>query len=498
MLFLIDIGTSNFKAALADYDGKILRAVSLPLAIHFLGGGRCETDPALWLRAFEEAAAVLAPLSSVQALLISGNGPTVVPVTGVPSPKAGKLALDAAAARLWLDRRAGAEAETVSAAMGAYIDPSFFLPKILSVKVREQALYEKTRCFLAAPEYLVYALTGEARTVFPSRGFDLWYWNDRALEKLGLPGEKLPPFVFPGDEIGTLLPAVRTAFGFTSPVRVFAGGPDFFVSILGTGTVRPGQACDRSGTSEGFNVCTSERITDPRLMSYGHPVKGYWNLSGIISTTGKAVDWCRGIMGTGIDYDSFYALAEKSAPGAGGVVFLPYLAGERAPLWNPKAKGVFVGLSLETGREEIARSVAEGICFALRDVATVMEELEAPVSEIRVSGGTAGRDLLNQLKADIMGKPVLLPGARSCAGPDAGAGISGQFEAELTGLAALGAAALGKYALVSEAAEAMVTVRAEYYPRTGYAEKYAGLFYEFRELYRALKPSFERISVLGY
>ncbi|GHV52815.1 xylulokinase [Spirochaetia bacterium] len=413
-------------------------------------------------------------------MAISGNGPSLVPVIGEPAfdeqgPSEPRLALPAAAALLWLDRRAQAESVRVSAIMGAPVDPGFFLPKILWIKNNDTALYEKTKYFLSCPEYLVYALTGEARTVFPSQGFDRWYWNDAALDKAGLDHAKFPPFISPGETIGNLLPAVVRRFGFSGEVPVIAGGPDFFASILGAGAVHPGEACDRSGTSEGINVCTAERIMDTRLMSYGHPVKPYWNLSGIISTTGKAIVWARELLTINAEpFENFFCLA-ASADRAGVPVFLPYLAGERAPIWDPHARGVFWGLSLSSGRAELARSVAEGICFAIRDVITVMEECGAEVRELRVSGHPGESDFLNQLKADITGRDVLVP-------------VVG--DAELVGLAALGAAARGHYGSAGEAAAAMVKIRRVYHGDEKKAHLYEGLFAEYRGLYRALKQGF--------
>jgi glycerol kinase len=108
-------------------------------------------------------------------------------------------------------------------------------------------------------------------------------------------------------------------------------------------------------------------------MSYGHPVKPYWNLSGIINTTGKAIQWCRDLLGFS-DYEDFFSAAKKSAPGSGGMVFLPYLAGERSPVWDSKVRGLWRGISLNSSQSEAANSVLEGICFAIRDVLSVMEE----------------------------------------------------------------------------------------------------------------------------
>ncbi|GHU97380.1 xylulokinase [Spirochaetia bacterium] len=484
MLLVIDIGTSTFKAALLKYDGRGVNSAEVPLSISSVQGSRHETESARWLRAFEEVLPRLGSLNQVEAVVISGNGPTVVPVTGEPSLAGGKLQLPAAQARLWLDRRAQEEAKTVSALQGGYVDPSFFLPKMLAVRNQEPELYAKTRHFLATPEFLAYALTGQARTVFPSAGFDRWYWNDGVLKQAGLDTEKFPPFVSPGDEIGTLLPAVTARFGFSPQVKVIAGGPDFFVSILGTGTVRPGQGCDRSGTSEGINVCTQNRINDPRLMSYGHPITPYWNCSGIISTSGKAIAWGRDILGIA-DHEAFYALAAAAPPGAGGLLFLPYLAGERAPIWDPNARGVFVGLSLSTRREEIARAIAEGVCFAIRDVITVMEEAGANVGELRVTGGPAESAFLNQLKADISRRPVLLPGL-----PEHQA----KLPAELLGLGVIGAAAMGKYPSFGEAAEAFVGIEKTFTPNPDTASVYEDRFGGYRSLYQCLKPQFERTT----
>jgi xylulokinase len=435
-----------------------------------------ETESGGWLAAFEAAMLRLGKQEGLEALVICGNGPTLVPVTGTPELRESGLSLPSGRARLWLDRRAREESERVSELAGAYVDPSFFVPKALWIKNREAGLYEKTRYFLAAPEYLVYALTGEARTVFPSEGFDRWYWDRDLLEGLGLESAKFPPFAAPGELIGRVGDAVAARFGLPRGLKVFAGGPDFFMSILGTGVTGAEQACGRSGTSEGINLCTRQRISDPRLMSYGHPVKPFWNLSGIISSSGGAVAWARELLGMGEEpYAAFFDLAAGAPPGARGALFLPYLAGERAPHWDLHARGVFQGLSLDTGRAELARAVAEGICFAIRDVISVMEDCGAPVREIRITGGPSASSFLNQLKADVTRRPVLLPAWR---------------DAELLGLAAVGAAALGKYASLKEASSSLVKIEKTFRPRDGDAGMYEERFGMYRELYQALKPQF--------
>jgi xylulokinase len=424
----------------------------------------------------------------VAALAICGNGPSLTPVTGLPSGREGTLDLPAGSARLWLDRRAREEAAEVSSLTDGFVDPSFFLPKALFIKNREPELYGRTKFFLSCPGYLSYALTGIPRMVFPSEGFDRWFWDAPTLDSLGLDGGKFPPFTAPGSLVGSVFPRLARRLGLTGPgedreIPVVAVGPDFFAAILGAGAVEPGDACDRSGTSEGINLCTRSRVFDPRLMSYGHPVKPYWNLSGIISTTGKALAWARDLLGFGgRPFGDFLELAESARPGGGGLLFLPYLAGERAPIWDPQARGSFLGLSLSTGPAELARSVAEGICFALRDVIAVMEESGVSLGNLRVTGRPGESAFLNQLKADITGKNVLVP--------------SGRRDADLAGAAALGAVALGLYPAPERAVAAMVKIEKTCQPDRGKASLYEGLFAEYRAAYGSLKENFARLGSL--
>jgi xylulokinase len=471
MLLTIDIGTSIFKSAIWDFEGNRLAFASVPLSISRNEGLRHEADSGQWIRAFESCCRALGArdlsaninFNTVEAIIICGNGPSLTPVLTAPST------LTTAPSRLWLDRRAVEASKQVSALAGGFVDPSFYLPKALDIKINEPSLYENTKFFLGCPELLAYALTGEARTVFPSDGFERWFWNDSILESLGLDKGKFPAFIRPGEVFGQLTPKTAIRFGFKQDIPVISGGPDFFAAILGTGVIKPGQVCDRAGTSEGINACTERRVSDERLMSYKHPVKPFWNLSGIVSTTGKAIEWGHNLLG--IDsYDTFYSLAQMSPAGAAGLIFLPYLAGERAPVWDPSKRGVLRGLSLAASRPEFARSVLEGICFAIRDIIGIMEEASpskeggAVIEELRVAGSLSGSDLLNQIKADITKKPVIVPCHK---------------ETELMGLAIIGSCALGKYASFAEAASALVKTDKELLPDGKNAALYDELFGEY-------------------
>jgi xylulokinase len=469
-LLTIDIGTSTFKSALWDIDGNRLSFNVAPLSV-INSENKHEADPSQWLRAFETCCGKLLTngridnFASVEVIVISGNGPSLVPVFGEPVFSDNGINVPSENARLWLDRRAVKYQEEVSHLMGGFVDAGFFLPKILGIKNDENELYKKTKYFLGCPEYLAYALTGKACNVFPCDGFDRWFWNNDVLDKLELDANKMPAFIRPGDMFGTILPSAASQFGFSKNIPVISGGPDFFAAILGSGVMETGQACDRTGSSEGINLCTQDRVFDNRLMSYGHPVKPYWNLSGIINTTGKAIDWACDLLGLG--FDDFIALAQGSKSGSGGLVFLPYLAGERAPVWNPSVTAVWNGINLSSGKREFANSVLEGIGFAVRDVLSVMEENALKVKQLQVTGRLAGCSLLNQIKADVTGIEI----------------IEGAYkEAELLGLAIIGSCFLGKFASFAEASSAFYRIERTFKPNPSNADLYNNLFNEYKNI----------------
>jgi xylulokinase len=478
-MLCIDIGTSVLKTALFKTDGMCDAFASLRLPKGAV------VVPEDWLSALETCLDKLsfdvpAFQEDLDAVVICGNGPTLVPV-GTKAP-AGTQSIGSV--RLWSEHQAVSEAETISKLLGEYVDPSFFLPKALFIKNHEAELYEKTAYFLYAPEYLAWVLSGTARTVLPSEGFERWYWNDDLLQCLGLDAEKFPPFVSPGEIIGEVN---DERFGLKAGTKVIAAGPDFFAAILGAGVSETGQACDRSGSSGGINLCCAERIEDKRLMCYRHPVQPWWNLSGIVNTSGRALSWVKKLLDLDkMPYDFFYNMATYAAPGVGGLVFLPYLAGERAPLWDASARGVFVGLSLDTGRPELIRAAAEGVCFALKDVLETMQENGVSARELRATGGPSQSAFLNQLKADISGLPVLICGPKQAEG----------IPVELLGLAIIGATGLGAYQNFGEAAGAMVQVQKRFEPGLEQRALYDDLFGIYRECYKALKSPFAALEQL--
>jgi xylulokinase len=285
-----------------------------------------------------------------------------------------------------------------------------------------------------------------------------------------------------GEVVGAISHEGSAATAIPEGTRVVTGGPDFIASLIGTGTTKPGRACDRAGTSEGINLCSLHGVDDPRLLCLPHVIEPYINVSGMISTSGKAVEWFKRISGRESEhFDDFFEDVCASAPGSSKLIFLPYLSGERSPIWDPSARGVFLGLTLGHGRKEMSRAVVESTAFAMRDIIEVMESLGSSVDELRVVGSPGKSPVWNQIKADITGRPIVLPK---------------YDDAELLGDACIGLTATGRYASIAEAAEDTVSIGRTFHPDPSNTRLYDELFRVYRSAYEALKPVFSQIEAI--
>lgn len=477
MIAAYDIGTTVLKGALLSEEGEFLAFSSRKLEMINTGKpGYYEADPHQWKQAVNEITtenlAAVGPGSDVRAAIISGNGPTLVPVS-----HSGEFLSPVMS---WMDRRGTAETARIKEVSGRYLDPTFYLPKALWLAKNRPDVYAETGHFLSCPESLLFWLTGEAVTVLPGSHFLQYFWDKKLLGDLGLDSDKFPEFTKPGKLTGTVSAAGALASGLPQGMPVISAGADFIVSLLGTGAVYPGRACDRAGTSEGINLCTEITISDPRLMWYGHVVEPWYNISGIISTSGRAFDWIKDVTGAGsLRNDELDAEADQARPGADRLLFLPYLTGERAPLWDPNARGAFIGLGLNHTRKEMVRAVLESVGFAMRDVIEVMAEHGAQIDDLRITGGPSKSALWNQIKADITGKNLLVPEST---------------ESELLGDLALALYGLGDTDNLAETADSIVKISKIYEPRKENRGLYEDMFELYRGSYNGLKNIFSNLA----
>jgi xylulokinase len=447
----VDIGTSSIKGGLFDSSGTLISMGRLDL----LTEGREDFqfwDSERWGRGFKKLVSGFAsgPLAGI---VLSGNGPTLVPVDEKGSPVFPAL--------LWID---GREKKTAG-------QRSLFLPKAAWLMDNRPEEFEKTRWFLPCPEYLAFLLTGEKWAISPSAEFNEYLWTEKSLSFHGLPREKFPPILCPGREMGRVTAEAAARFGLPECVPVYSGGPDFLMSLLGTSATRPGRTCDRAGTSEGINYCSEKPHMSSRLRCLPHIVPGRYNVAGILSSTGRLFEWFRKLSGQDhVPYDEMLITMQAASGIAGtGRPDLPWFfpSIHKGAAWE-FSKGMFIGLGADHGKNEMGLAVVESIGFAVRNSVEILENHGCFIDVIRVSGGQAKNATWNQMKADIVGKPILVPEVE---------------DAELVGNLCAGLAGRGDYADLVEASENLVRFKAEYTPDPGKHAWYSDLYQRYLHAY---------------
>lgn len=473
MILAYDIGTTTLKIALIDEEGNFYNYKVQKLLTNIddkkaeCNSGDYLTFLSLYLKEIDT--------SLIEAISVSGNGPSIVAILGEPEIKDSLIKVKAYPTRTWLDRRGEGKSEIVSEYQGEYIDSSFLIPSVLAMRENDRAMFDNSKSFLSTDGFINYALTGIKATVNTPKGLMKYYYDDKLLEHFNLPKSKFPKIVNSGIVLSTISEEIANEFKIQKNTPVITGGVDFYVNILGSRVSKIGVMCDRTGTSEGLNLCNDKPIDIKGMLIYEHPIKNNWNISGIISTTGAAIDWARDILNMNDQsYNDFYKLA-ATAKENNDLLFLPYLNGERAPIWDSKAKGVIFGLNLGTSRAEIAGAVVKGTCLAIKDVIKTMEAYGAIINEINAANSHTLNNYYLQLKSDITGKKINIIENKS---------------PELLGLAMMSYANLGKYNNLIEAINAMSKVSRTYTPNSINFKKYEKIYDKYKKLYSVLKSEF--------
>jgi xylulokinase len=475
VILAYDIGTTHLKGAVVDAGGRVLASARVP--VRGLPGGEplaSEVDPDAWLSglALVTAQLGLRDREHLKGVVVSGNGPTLVAVDAAGEPVGPALG--------WQDRRAVDEAELVAEFSGSFLDESFYLPKALWIMRNRPVEYARTRWFFPSAEFVDFVLTGHAHRVNSTPAFAEVFWNESAIRRVGLDPDRFPPFVEPGDPVGTVSDRAADALGVPAGLPVFAGGPDFLMSILGAAATQPGRVCDRIGTSEGVNLCWHSPVLDRRLLCFPHVVRGAYNVAAMLTSSGSSLAWAAGALaGFDGDVDALLAAAAAAPPGAGRLLFLPFLGPERFPLWDPHARGAFVGLSHAHGPGEMARAVVESTGFVVRAVIEIMESHGAQVIDLRATGRLALSPAWCQARADVTGRRVL---------------VSEAEEADLVGNACVGFYGLDEYESLAAASESLVRFGRVYLPAVAHRQVYDDLYAVFRTTCVGLAESFRGLA----
>lgn len=278
MVLAIDIGTTFLKVAVVDSRGNVVFRRKRRLYI-ISSDKSFEADPYAWESAVMDLTSQLSAelARSVIAVVISGNGPTLIPV--------GRSGTSLCNAILWKDQRAESCSRDIFNKLGEVIPSNFLLSKVYYIKEKEPKLYSKVKSFFSCPEYLSYLLTGESFTILPEAGFSPFYWDDEKIKLLDLHRDKFPPFKASEDVYGTYRGDLLA--GVTSGIPVICGGPDFVMSLLGAGAVEKGILCDRTGTSEGLNYCSDRRADIEGLRTLPHIQNSLYTVAGLIPNSGE-------------------------------------------------------------------------------------------------------------------------------------------------------------------------------------------------------------------
>ncbi|MGO1286486.1 MAG: xylulokinase [Brachybacterium sp.] len=493
MLIAHDLGTTGDKASLHDAQGRLLGSVTVPYPAHFGADGLAEQDPQDWTDAVLTATATLlstvgADPAAVQGLVISGQMMGAVLLDGAHRPVRPAI--------IWADTRADAQTEQLARQLGeqeAYellghrLNPTYSVEKIMWVRDHEPEVFDRVRRICLAKDYVIHHLTGRLATdrsdASSTNAYDQQrgVWSQQVLEAAGLDPELFPEILDSTDVVGTLTADAARATGLHASTRVVMGGGDGPIAAVGAGIVDPTDgAYVCLGTSSWISFASTEPVLDPsrRTFTFDHVVPGLYVPTATMQAAGASAEWLHELLSPDPGSATLQELARDAGTedaDTGGLYFLPYLLGERSPLWDPAVRGAFVGLGRHHGRPHMMRAVLEGVAFNLGSCLDAFGELGHGVETIDAVGGGAQSDTWLQIMADVWGIPVR---RRSVV-----------EEANSLGAAVVGAVGLGLLDGFG-AARDLSHVVAEFVPDPARHERYLERGQRFRDAGAALAPWF--------
>jgi xylulokinase len=491
----IDVGTGGTRAVLVDHAGVIAASATsehVPFASPQTGWA--EQDPHDWWKAAG---------SAIKQVLASAKNPNIVCV-GLAGQMHGAVLLDESdqvlrPALIWCDQRTQAQCDWLNAKLGEQriieltCNPAltnFTLTKLLWVRDNEPEIWKRFRRVLLPKDYVRFRLTGEhAMDVAEASGtlmLDVAHrrWSQEMMSAAGLPMSSLPK-LFESPEICARISEAGAAHSGLKPgTPVVAGAGDQAGGAVGMGIVRAGVVSATIGTSGVVFAATDNPAMDAkgRVHTFCHAVPGRWHVMGVTQAAGLSFSWIRDLLRNDSAQPSFDQLTQEAAAvpaGSDGVLWAPYLMGERTPHLDPNARATLTGLAASHTRGHVVRAVLEGVAFSLKDTFSLFAEMHVPVNKVRLGGGGARSDLWRQIQADVYEHEVEILTAEE------GAAYGGAL------LAGVGAKFWGS---VEEACDAVVSVHTRVSPDAKAAPVIKKQYKNYQKLYPALKPIFSRLS----
>jgi len=499
----IDIGTTGTKTLLIDEGGRIIESTTVEYPMATPRPQWAEQDPEDWWQATVESIQEVLGRSGIRRDELAGLG-----LTGQMH---GMVLLDAQGRVLrpcimWNDQRTGAQCAWIMDTIGRerFLEltlnpalPGFTAPKIIWTREHEPDVFARAAKVLLPKDYIRYRLTGVYATeVSDASGTALFdvarrTWSQPVLDALGIPGEWMPECTESPVVSGHITAQVADQTGLPVGLPVVGGGGDQAAGGVGNGIVEPGLVSVTLGTSGVLFAYTDEPRRDPegRLHTFCHAVPGKWHVMGVTLAAGGSFRWFRDTLGqmethvgrlSGVDpYQILTAEAAEAPVGSEGLLYLPYLSGERAPYPDPNARGVFMGLTLRHDKRHIIRSILEGVVYSLRDSLEIFRAIGVPIGQVRASGGGARSPMWRQILADVFGTELV---------------TINMTEGAPYGAALLAGVGTGVYGSVPEACATAIRVESRLEPIPANQLLYDEYYAVYRSLYPALKPAYDALA----
>ncbi|ACL70698.1 xylulokinase [Halothermothrix orenii] len=494
----LDIGTSGVKGILVSVTGDIVasRTEGYPLATP--NPGWAEQDPEDWWQATKKVINGLLTDSqidpgTVRGISLSGQMHSSVFLND-------KMEVIRPAI-LWSDTRTTRQCQEIynrvdglESLIDLVSNPAlegFTAPKILWLRDNEPENFEEVKLVLLPKDYIRYKLTGEINTEVSDAAGTLLLdvvekdWSKEILDRLNLDREMLPPVLDSTEIAGKVLPGVAVETGLKPGTPVVAGGADNACGAVGSGIVSEGRVMVSVGSSGVVLAQANNPRADKqgRIHLFNHAAPDKWYMMGVMLSAGMSFKWMKEKMfNDRLDYDKLNELADSVDPGCEGLLFLPYLYGERTPHADANARGVYFGISGKHHQGHFIRAVMEGVTFGLKDSLELIKEKGVTIKEIRAIGGGAKSRIWQQIMADIFGQEINLLNIEE--GPAFGAAL----------IAGVG---VGEYANFKEAEDKIIKVRKTIEPDSNNVQHYNDLYQLYRKLYTSLKDDFKALSDLN-
>jgi len=498
----IDLGTSSVKAILVGEEGEITASSSQGYPIYSPHPGWAEQDPEEWWESTIKAVGKAVHQShikpsQIKAVGLSGQTHGTVLV--------GKSLLPLRKAIIWMDQRSIAQTrrlqqrigKRLSRITGLPIATGFMAPSLLWIRENEPAIWKKIHQFLLPKDYIRLKLTGNLASDVTDAGGTLLLdtgkrkWSSEILQKLEIPASFAPPLYESCQVTGKITKNAAKEISLKEGTSVSAGGADQIMGAVGNGIVEPGTTGCSIGTG-GLVVASMDRpqlAPEVGLHTIPHAIPGKWILMGAILSGGSCLNWFYKQVILGREktfkrensYQSLFREVSPSPAASKGLIFLPYLKGERTPYLDPQARGAFVGLSLQHGRKDLTRAIMEGVIFALRQSLEKFKGLGIEITSVTTWGGGARNKIWRQIQADIFNLPIL---------------ISPTQEGSAYGAAITAAVSIGIYPTIKEACREWIKIKGEVLPVPENVEVYKKAYLIYRGLYSKLKDDFHALSEL--